>query len=214
MSENATESQKWDSKLPRFIALLLNWGLWFDLVYTFIHLRLSRSFKSTSMAASMSSSCYLSSLRLIPFKRTFFSSVNPPFKNLILRPIPSFLRAIVTFQKIPTVIVPPLLASSSSPSSSEATRDRQAIPIGAGAKGQVRPAPLERVIDFQLEEKKRIENDEEQQWVNGPSHQTNRIKNNKPNKTQSRADVSECTFPIGRFFRVTWTPSPLKIFNF
>ncbi|WZZ87681.1 hypothetical protein YC2023_116260 [Brassica napus] len=69
------------------------------------------------MAASMSSSCYLSSLRLIPFKRTFFSPVNPPFKNLILRPIPSFLRAIVTFQKIPTVIVPPLSASSSSPSS-------------------------------------------------------------------------------------------------
>ena len=118
MSENATESQKWDSKLPRFIALLLNWGLWFDLVYTFIHLRLSRSFKSTSMAASMSSSCCLSSLRLIPFKRTFFSSVNPPSKNLILRPIPSFLRTIVTFQKIPTVIVPPLSASSSSPSSS------------------------------------------------------------------------------------------------
>ncbi|CAF2072012.1 unnamed protein product [Brassica oleracea var. botrytis] len=70
------------------------------------------------MAASMSSSCCLSSLRLIPFKRTFFSSVNPPSKNLILRPIPSFLRTIVTFQKIPTVIVPPLSASSSSPSSS------------------------------------------------------------------------------------------------
>ncbi|CAF1888024.1 unnamed protein product [Brassica napus] len=119
------------------------------------------------MAASMSSSCYLSSLRLIPFKRTFFSSVNPPFKNLILRPIPSFLRAIVTFQKIPTVIVPPLSASSSSPSaSSEATRDRQAIPIGAGAKGQVRPAPLEKFIDFQLEEKKRIRNDEEQTTKN------------------------------------------------
>ncbi|KAF3532812.1 hypothetical protein DY000_02038464 [Brassica cretica] len=66
----------------------------------------------------MSSSCCLSSLRLIPFKRTFFSSVNPPSKNLILPPIPSFLRTIVTFQKIPTVIVPPLSASSSSPSSS------------------------------------------------------------------------------------------------
>ncbi|CAG7887731.1 unnamed protein product [Brassica rapa] len=69
------------------------------------------------MAASMSSSCCLSSLRLIPFNRTFFSSVNPPSKNLILRPIPSFLRTIVTFQKIPTGIISPLSASSS-PSSS------------------------------------------------------------------------------------------------
>ncbi|KAJ0251372.1 SufE-like protein 1 [Hirschfeldia incana] len=69
------------------------------------------------MAASMSSSCCVSSLRLIPFKRTFFSSVHHQPKNLISRPIPSFLRTIVTFQKIPIGIVTPLSASSS-PSSS------------------------------------------------------------------------------------------------
>ncbi|KAL0726956.1 hypothetical protein Bca4012_023049 [Brassica carinata] len=69
------------------------------------------------MAASMSSSCCVSSLRLIPFNRNFFSSVHYPAKNLAFRQIPSFLRTIVTFQKIPTVIVPPLSASSS-PSSS------------------------------------------------------------------------------------------------
>ncbi|KAJ4913255.1 hypothetical protein Rs2_07876 [Raphanus sativus] len=69
------------------------------------------------MAASAmsSSSCFVSSLRLIPFKRTFFSSsIHHQPKNLISRPIPSFLRTIVTFQKIPTVIVPPISASSSS----------------------------------------------------------------------------------------------------
>ncbi|CAH8317949.1 unnamed protein product [Eruca vesicaria subsp. sativa] len=66
------------------------------------------------MASSMSSSCCVSSLRLIPFKRTFFSSIHPPPKTLIFRPIPSILRTIITFQKIPTGIV----SSSSSPSNS------------------------------------------------------------------------------------------------
>ncbi|ESQ54626.1 hypothetical protein EUTSA_v10027252mg [Eutrema salsugineum] len=69
------------------------------------------------MAAAMSSSCCVSSLRLIPFKRNLISSVHYPAKSLILRPIPSFLRTIVTFQKISTGIVPPPSASSS-PSSS------------------------------------------------------------------------------------------------
>lgn len=72
------------------------------------------------MAAAMSSSCCASSLRLIPFKRTLFSSLHSPAKTLILRPlvpseIPSFRRTIITFQKIPTRIVP---LASSSPSSS------------------------------------------------------------------------------------------------
>ncbi|KAF8113959.1 hypothetical protein N665_0043s0032 [Sinapis alba] len=70
------------------------------------------------MASAMSSSYCVSSLRLIPFNRSFFSSVHSPSKNLPFRQIPSFLRTIVTFQKIPTVIVPPLSASSSPPSSS------------------------------------------------------------------------------------------------
>lgn len=75
------------------------------------------------MAAAMSSSCCASSLRLIPFKRTFFSSIHHPAKALLLRPlkpseIPSFRRTIITFQKISTGIVPPPSASSSSPSSS------------------------------------------------------------------------------------------------
>lgn len=75
------------------------------------------------MAAAMSSSCCASSLRLIPFKRTFFSSIHYPAKALLLRPlkpseIPSFRRTIITFQKISTGIVPPPSASSSSPSSS------------------------------------------------------------------------------------------------
>ncbi|KAL1202966.1 SufE-like protein 1, chloroplastic/mitochondrial [Cardamine amara subsp. amara] len=73
------------------------------------------------MAAAMSSSCCASSLRLIPFKRTLFSSIHYPAKTLILRPIkpseiPSFRRTIITFQKISTGLVPP--SSSSSPSSS------------------------------------------------------------------------------------------------
>ncbi|CAL9226933.1 unnamed protein product [Arabidopsis halleri] len=74
------------------------------------------------MAAAISSSCCASSLRLIPFKRTLFSSIHYPAKTLILRPlkpseIPSFRRTIITFQKISTGIVPPPSASSS-PSSS------------------------------------------------------------------------------------------------
>lgn len=88
------------------------------------HLRhLSLEASSLIMAAAMSSSCCASSLRLIPFKRTSFSSVHYPPKTLILRPlkpseIPSFRRTIITFQKISTGLVPPSSASSSSPSSS------------------------------------------------------------------------------------------------
>ncbi|KAL0716634.1 hypothetical protein Bca4012_065956 [Brassica carinata] len=70
------------------------------------------------MASAMSSSCCVSPLRVIPFKRTFFSSVHHPPKNLSFRKILSFLRTIVTFQKIPTGTITPLSASSSSPSSS------------------------------------------------------------------------------------------------
>uniref|UniRef100_A0A1J3K7T9 SufE-like protein, chloroplastic n=1 Tax=Noccaea caerulescens TaxID=107243 RepID=A0A1J3K7T9_NOCCA len=80
------------------------------------------------MAAAMSSSCCASSLRLIPFKRTLISSVRYPAKALILRPIPSFRRTIITFQKISTGIVPPLSASSSSPSSSDDLQPIEELP--------------------------------------------------------------------------------------
>ncbi|CAH2077870.1 unnamed protein product [Thlaspi arvense] len=79
------------------------------------------------MAAAMSSSCCASSLRLIPFKRTFLSSVHYPAKTLILRPIPSFLRTIVTFQKVSTGFIPPRSASSS-PSSSEDLQPIEELP--------------------------------------------------------------------------------------
>ncbi|CAA7025361.1 unnamed protein product [Microthlaspi erraticum] len=79
------------------------------------------------MAAAMSSSCCASSLRLIPFKRTLISSVHYPAKTLFFRPIPSFRRTIVTFQKISAGIVPPLSASSS-PSSSDDLQPIEELP--------------------------------------------------------------------------------------
>ncbi|VVB14776.1 unnamed protein product [Arabis nemorensis] len=69
------------------------------------------------MAAAMSSSCCVSSLRLVPFKQSMISSVHYPVKPLISPPILSFRRTIVTFQKISTRITRPPSASSS-PSSS------------------------------------------------------------------------------------------------
>ncbi|XP_010539343.1 PREDICTED: sufE-like protein 1, chloroplastic/mitochondrial [Tarenaya hassleriana] len=71
---------------------------------------------------SISSSCFVSSLLLVSYKRTLFSL--HATKTLILSPLkppefPSFRRTIITFQKIPTGISPPLSASSLPSSSVE-----------------------------------------------------------------------------------------------
>ncbi|CAN8326014.1 unnamed protein product [Cochlearia groenlandica] len=77
------------------------------------------------MAATMSSSCCVSSLRLIPFKRSLISSVNFPAKTLIFRRIPSFRRTIVTFQRLSPSASS---SSSSSPSSSDELQSIDELP--------------------------------------------------------------------------------------